>query len=213
MPHRKLLSPAFTSRIETAIAVLGQSVDALTVRNWLENFNEQDWDVALRVLERIKFFSLDDTIKAYNEYLEEILQAVPADKTIFLLASSEYGKSGSAMIYLVKNTPVYVKHDTRFQILEHGSKLKKQGVQDGDSLILVDDFVGTGESCLTYYNHYIIKQVARDGLKVRFGILCVAYLTEAKKMLREKIKPLKMFGSPYLKAFVPRRSPSVIHPT
>lgn len=208
MDKRRFISEDQQRRIETIVKTLKGSVHPIQIRNWLENFYQYDWDKALRVLERLKYFSLKEVIAEYDNSIKKLIQIAPSEKKIFVSASSEYGKSGPAMIYLFKKAPSFSVNEGRIKIVSHIRKLKQQGFKDGDILVLVDDFIGSGGSWSDFYRDYLSKQVIKDKTIINLVFICVAYIQDSVDTLTEEIPlNIKILGTPLPKAFATRGSP------
>jgi hypothetical protein len=204
---KALISDELYSRIENIVTLLKDSAKPIHIVNWLQNFYRYDWDRALTVIEAIRYFSLNDVIQGYDTQLSNLLAAAPADRGIYFVSTSEYGKSGPAMIYLLKKTPTFRRHEDRLNILTHSSKLKRQKFKDGDILILLDDFIGSGHSWIRHYNMYLSKQI-HNGLRMNIVFMCIAYINDVKEFFKREIPVnVKIFGTPFPKAFGAKGSP------
>jgi hypothetical protein len=200
-PKKRLIGEEYAARIAAICLRLRESINEIQIINWLENFQEDEWDMALTVLESLKYFTIADIIYEFDENLKRILVEIPADEKLYLHGLGEFGKSGSSLIYYVKETPTFKKNEGRFKILSHIKKLKQQGLKQHGYLLLVDDIIGSGKSLTTYFNHNIKQQLVKENLKINTIVLCLAYMQDSVTTLIEAIKPLKIYGTSYKKAF------------
>lgn len=198
---KRIISNEYSERISSICLRLRNSVTAIQVLNWLENFKEGEWDFALTVLENLKYFTIAEIIYDFDESLKRILAATPKDEKLYLHGLGEFGKSGSSLIYYIKQTPTFKSNEDRFKILSHITKIKQQGVGPNRYLILIDDIIGSGKSVTTYFNHNIKQQLLKSNYTINTIVLCLAYMQDSIKLLNENIDNLKIYGTGYKKAF------------
>lgn len=201
MGQIRFIDEIISGRIESIRSSLQESIHSIQIINWLKNFEDEEWDSALTVLENLKYYSTNQVIYEFDEGLKRILKASPVDKTIFLVGLGDYGKSGSSLIYFIKKTPTFCSNEKRFKVLRHVTKLKQQNVNNDAVLVLVDDIVGSGKSLDTYYSHNIKHQILKDKIQIKIVVLCVAYMRDSVAYLKGKIQEIEIFGTEYLRAF------------
>ena len=201
LTNQIIISPEQESQIDEICKQLQSSVTAIQVRNWLENFTQDEVPIALKLIEKVKYFTIDEMITEYNHSLNFLLQHTPADEKIFIHALGNYGKSGTAMVYLLKKCPAYSKHEDRFRIISHPNKLKSQGLKQGSTLALLDDITGSGESLVTYYNAEIKYQLTKEGFTIRPVVLSIAYMKRAEEYVSAKLPEVMFLGTKHIEAF------------
>lgn len=187
------------ARINKICLKLENSITQLDVINWLGNFEEEDWDNALTISERIKYFNTPAILNELDTFLAKILNLYP-DKTIYVSFLGEFGKSGSHLIYYFKKSPTYKNNDLKFKILQHLRKIHTK-IKNDDVLLLIDDFIGTGESVTKFFNHEIKQQLLSKKLNITTIFLCIAYMEDAKKKIEQNVSNYEIIGTPYRKAF------------
>lgn len=193
-------------RINNICLKLGNSKQQLDIINWLANFEKHEWEEALKVSEKIKYFSHEEIISELNDFLEKILIKYP-EKIIYLSFLGEFGKSGSHLMYYIKKTPCFKLNEKYIKILD-GLKTLRSKVREDDILLLIDDIIGTGESTVTFYN-YVVKQQLRKNrsvININVILLCIAYMSDSIKLIAKNIKKFEIYGTPYQKAFVSSNS-------
>lgn len=200
-PYQPYINDENSERITSICLRLKNSVSQIQVINWLKNFKEEEWDMALKVLESLKYFTINDIIYEFDASLKKIISDAPENSFFFLHGLGEFGKSGSSLIYYIQKTPTYIDNKDRFKTLSHVNKLKNQGVNSNNYLILIDDIIGTGESLVTYFNHNIKQQLKKSNDTLNVIILCLAYMQEASEYINDEINNLKVYGTGYKKAF------------
>ena len=170
-------------------------ITPLKVVNWLDNFDKADWGKALITLNAFEYFTSKDIIREFDNYLLEIYEARSNDNSFYTLPVGEVGKSGLAMIYYLKKTNSFVNN--KIEILGQ-TELDKIGRDD--NLILVDDFSGSGDTILTFYNS--IKDKIPQTTNV--AVVTIAHLNKAKLLLARN--NLNIYGNFRLPAFSKRGS-------
>lgn len=188
--NKRLISNEYSDRINSICLRLRNSVTGIQVLNWLENFKEEEWNLAFA-----------EIIYDFDESLKKILADATTAEKLYLHGLGEFGKSGSSLIYYIKKTPTFKENEYRFKILSHIKKIKQQGLRANSNLILIDDIIGSGKSLTTYFNHNIKQQLLKEKFNININILCLAYMQDSVKLLKENIENLKIYGTGYKKAF------------
>lgn len=222
-----LISENQKLRIEGAIKRnLLNSISTYEVINWLNNFQENELDLALEVLENIEYYTTAKTLKIFNEKLKDIFSNY-SQKHVIFLAIGDFAKSGTTMLYFLKKTPSF--RDKRYKriksvvqsMYELPRLLEKEAINKDDFLlILIDDFIGTGNSTLTFLEgdekneglfHYLISQ----SILPSFAILSIIINTTGKDRLNHKYPHIfisaekrdKVFSPPSVFGYRPRMLP------
>ena len=170
-------------------------ITPLKVIRWLENFDKVDWTKALIVLNSFEYFSTQDIIKEFDNSLHEFNEEKNNSSPVYALPVGKAGKSGLAMIYYLKKTNFVVENKIRIIDNSDISQIKV-----GDNIVLVDDFSGSGETILDYYN--LIK--GNLPTPVIISAVTIAYLYRAKLLLEKN--GIKIFGNSRQSAFANRGS-------
>jgi len=178
---------AICDRFENALS-------QLDIVLWLENFDKSDWKKALIVLNSFEYYSTKDIVREFDIGLKSIISEIGKEKKVFLVPIGNTGKSGMAMIYYLKKT---LLKNTKIKIIEDNDFSQ---VDENSNLILVDDFSGTGNTVITYYNN--IKH--KFSPEVIPYVLTIAFMEKAQTNLKEI--NLKIFGNKRNSVFLPRGS-------
>jgi len=165
---------------------------------WLENFDKDDWEKALTVLNAFEYYSTKDLINAFNYGLKEIIEELEPKEKVVVVPIGDVGKSGLAMLYYLKKTPAFNDeriNDKRIRIIKNYKELKKY-----KKIIIVDDYSGSGGTILKYY-----KRI-KPNLPKNHSILAltVAYMDKARKVLNKE--NIKIYGNCLIPAFAKRGS-------
>ncbi len=167
----------------------------LKVVNWLQNFDKPDWKKALIVLNALEYFTTNDIIKEFDTYLSICLKDIDNKNPIYVLPVGIAGKSGLAMIYYMRKTAVFI--DNKITIISTNSLLQ---LNEGDNLILVDDFSGSGETITNFIN--IIQGELPKSLAI--SVVTIAYLKKARLHLEKQ--NIQIYGNERFSAFQKRGS-------
>lgn len=171
-----------------------EQVSEADILGWLYNFEEQDWELALSLLNQVTFYSEHRMSKILEAGLKIIVSDQPQDK-ILICPIGGIGKSGGVMAYMVK------------KLLGRFSKVIWDFYYEGTAkicephkVILLDDFVGTGGSALKLYEE--LKGEMPTGCN--YYCLCVACMERGAKRLAEE--GLCVIGDRHRPAFAYRQS-------
>lgn len=171
-----------------------EQVSEADILNWLYNFEEQDWDVALTLLNQVTFYSEHRMSSILEANLKRILESSPHDKTL-ICPIGGIGKSGGVMAYMVK------KLMGRFGKVKWDFYDEHTAIKDKPyNVVLLDDFVGTGSSAMNLYKE--LKDKMPDGSK--YYCLSVACMERGTKRLEEN--GIEVFGEKHKPAFSYRQS-------
>ncbi|MBL7921660.1 MAG: hypothetical protein JNJ40_15205 [Bacteroidia bacterium] len=183
-------------QVESISKRLKGSVSSIDIINWLGNFHEKDHLKALIVLSKLEYISEHELVELLNERLENIITSTPADHNFIIHPSGEYGKSGTLMIYYLKKTPCYVTNADRIQFYEtykfFKNEKKQFRIKPKSVLIILDDFLGSGYSLLSYYKTYVAPQVLAIPNIVKQYVLSIFHLRRAESLFK------KTYGSKLL---------------
>ena len=213
------------SRIENLVSGrLENSVSIMEVINWLENFSDNEVDMALDIVERLEFFSVPRTIATYSGNLLRIFRHFK-EKDVVFLAIGEFAKSGTAMSYFIKQTPAFKNRTFKKRKFFASSMSQLATLVDNESidpacflLILIDDFVGSGKSTVDYYQGNENTLGLRDYLEENkldpaLALLSLVILDEGLAFVRSEIRWIYVAAEKRSKVFSRRGSVFGYRPT
>lgn len=183
--------------IEAACVRFNNVISPLDIVAWLDNFDKSDWKKALIVLNNFEFFTTNDIIREFEYGLNLILKEFHSPRNIYLIPLGRVGKSGTAMIYYLKKAPTYSSHRNVMKIIENSNFC---AFSDNCNIVMVDDFAGTGDSIIGYYNE--IK--SHLPLKHNLYALTIAYTEKAKHNLNKE--NIRLIGCEKISVFSSRGS-------
>lgn len=156
------------------------------ILNWLFNFERKDRRDALDILSFVKSYDNNEIIEGYDYCLRKVIGKLSGDTKIVVLPLGDYGKSGTAMVYYMRKTECYKENENKFLFVSNSKQLKAYRNKDV-ALVLIDDFFGSGESAITFFNHAIEPQVSRFSTYPSIYLASLATQSSAKKKLESEI--------------------------
>ena len=183
--------------IEAVCGRFNHAITQLDIVAWLENFDKADWKKALIVLNNFEFFSTNDIIKELNDGLLHIRGQISTEYKIYTIPLGKIGKSGSAMMYYLKKTPCYKNKRNKIEIIENK---EFSALPDNCNIVIVDDFAGTGNSIMEFYNN-IKSNLPKNHVVYA---LTIAFMRKAKNNLAKH--KLQIVGNERISSFAVRGS-------
>ena len=183
-------TPIDTKRLQSWISDFGAYRHAVTrasIEDWLDQFKKRDHDLAARVLDAVEFYGNDRIGVAFRKSL----QAIPGwDKRPsarqgrwrFVAYSASSGESGGSMLYQFRLAN-RLDGKTHNQMFIYPSQLVLQRLGPDDTVVLVDDFVGTGDQVCEAWNESFAELVAGAG---RVYLVVIGAVTGARRRVREE---------------------------
>ena len=180
--------------IEAICVRCNNAISPIDVVAWLENFDEIDRKKALIVLNYFEYFSTNDIIKEFNHGLVEVASKYNNKAKIYLLPLGKTGKSGAAMMYYLKKA---YNPNGKIRIIDNN---EITDIVENSVIIIVDDFAGTGNSIVKFYEEI------KDKLPVDCSAcaLTIAYSGQAKGYLRNN--GICIVGNERMQCFAKRGS-------
>lgn len=136
-----------------------------TINSWLENFEDEDQDLAARILDVVEFYGQSQIYAAYRQTLAALngwnkSSVKRSGKWRFAAMSGSAGESGDAMLYQFRvangldakrfNELFVSRSDLFRQPMLPDGDLQKLGRDD--TVVLLDDFSGTGTQVCDAWN-------------------------------------------------------------
>ena len=146
-------------RWATDFSAYRHSIGDERIREWIQQFDAEDQDVAARVLDCVDFFSHDQIAAAFRSVLAgmdgwNLDPQKRRGQWRFIPYSASAGESGDSMMHKFRhaNNLAGRKYDNLFI---YRSDILREGLGREDTVVLVDDFVGTGDqACDSWSKQY-----------------------------------------------------------
>lgn len=173
-------------------------VSPMDILKWLNNFKKEENQIALDFLNRFTIYTSNEIEEIFHESLNQIIRELGNDKKALIHPIGKFGKSGSMMSYLIKKTNSFKCNDEKL-ILTADYNLFDDLCESHSTLILIDDFVGTGKSILDYLNDFIKERIE---LFEKVYLICIAGMDFGIKNISPKFDNIFIPKSnTYKKAF------------
>ncbi len=129
-------------------------VSPMDILKWLDNFEKEEVPLAIEFLENFRVFTSDEIEEVFHKRLNNVLKETPQIEKVAVHPIGVFGKSGSMMAYLLRKTDAYRNNPNRIKLCASINEL--EGLSDEyKTLVVIDDFVGSGKSVLDYFNDSI----------------------------------------------------------
>lgn len=158
MPANKAHNFDFTDKalrnIDYLLPKLKFSVMPSKIVRWLENFDEDDLKYAYDFLQVFEYINFTEFQYRIEDQLKSILKDIDDKDKIVVVPFGKFGKSATLVTYPLTHTDTYKYLDDKGRIfLTNDLNSFKKKV---NCIILLDDFIGTGE---TFCNDYIDSKI------------------------------------------------------
>jgi hypothetical protein len=134
-----------------------ESISAVTLESWLNQFSGNDRDLAARLLDAVAYVTSGEIRASYRNLLDSLKgwhrqKASRTGNWFFVPFSVGAGESGDAMTHVFRMAN---SMSNRFFTQEfiHPSELLEKMPGPDDTVVLIDDFAGTGnQACRAWKN-------------------------------------------------------------
>lgn len=162
-------------------------VSEQTITDWVGQFSAAHRDVAARLLDVVDFYSMDRISGAFKTALAalpgwHITKAQRQGKWRFAGLSRSAGESGDAMMhrFRVANGLDGKKFN---ELFIHPSQILLEKLGPDDTLVFIDDFVGTGNSVCKAWEESFAELVSDVG---KVFLVVVAAIDEGRKRVSDE---------------------------
>jgi len=130
---------------------LKKVVSQLDILKWLHNFPKSEHKFALDILQNLTVYTTDDIENILNDSFSDLINSIPATNQIIVIPLGKFGKSGSMVSYFFQKTNV-----SRNKRIHLKSSLDNiEDISKPYSFVIIDDFIGTGSSFVSFFNEKI----------------------------------------------------------
>ncbi len=205
-------------------------LDLYDVYRWLDNFSDDEQELAVSVFEKLEYYREEDLLGIIESNLNSALYDAWIEKhkslRLHFIPLGKAGKSGHAILYLVKNLLKNQKPNYTKQILfySHPKDIDSNGLSDKDVVIFIDDIIGSGDTFIsavsptitiekkdgnkvTKPNEWTIGHIVKDGVPFQNVLLSCFLMDKGKNRLKKMYPFLKLYGEERWQAFEKSRSP------
>lgn len=183
-------------------AAYRHAVTKASIESWLDQFQQKHQDIAARVLDAVEFFGADQIAAA----LRKALKAIPGwdiapmkrqGQWRFVAYSGSAGESGDTMLHQFRLANGLDGKRFR-ELFIHRSEIVLQKLGVEDTLVFLDDFVGTGNQVCESWTETFAEVTAGVG---RVFLVVVAAVQGARKWIEDEtdlvLRPCLELGESY----------------
>lgn len=202
-------SKEFEKRIEDIVSVrFYNQITPYDVIRWLFNFEDEDVELAVHLLEHVIFLR-DDDVK--GRLYEQILK-LPKDRTKHIVPLGKPGKSGAAISYwihgLMKRNDLQSMnfHSSVEAFISYRNSVAWETLND--VVVYVDDFIGSGGSVVTALSleeKIVRPEVLSDASSGRLYVVAAIVMDNGYSKIIQDISGAVILGDSYCKGFDPRK--------
>lgn len=203
------LSKEIEKRIEDIVSVrFYNQITPYDVIRWLFNFEDEDVELAVQLLEHVIFLR-DDDVKGR---LYEQISKLPKDKTKHIVPLGKPGKSGAAISYWIHGL---MKRNELREMAFHSSiedfisyRNSQEWKTQKDIVVYVDDFIGSGGSVVTALSleeKIVRPEVLSDASSGRLYVIAAIVMDNGYSKISQDISGAIILGDLHCKGFDPHK--------
>ena len=203
------LSKEIEKRIEDIVSNrFYNQITPYDVIRWLFNFDDEDVELAVQLLEYVVFLR-DDDVKGR---LYDQIMKLPKDKKKHIVPLGKPGKSGAAISYWIhglmkrsdsKNT---IFHSSVEAFISYRNSVAWETLND--VVVYVDDFIGSGGSvveALSLEKKRVRPEVLSDACSGRLYFVAAIVMDNGYSWITQDISGAVILGDLYCKGFNPHK--------
>lgn len=189
MAHEFKLSIQTLSKIDLLLPRLKHSVFPTKIIRWLENFEEDEVDLAIDLLSVYEYIPFNEFMFRLNDLLFEILKGIPVDEKIIIFPYGKVGKSGTLVTYPLKNTDAFKKRQDDILMTHDYENIINP--HEYNHFVFLDDFIGSGQTfCTEYSRPDYVKKWIEDNKIENVYLLSTIIMAEGKKYIEDRFSTL-----------------------
>lgn len=204
------LSKEIEKRIENIVSVrFYNQITPYDVIRWLFNFDDEDVELAVQLLEHVVFLR-DDDVKGR---LYEQVMKLPKDRTKHIVPLGKPGKSGAAISYwihgLMKRNDLQSMnfHSSVEAFISYRNSVAWETLND--VVVYVDDFIGSGGSvvdALSLDKKRVRPEVLSDACSGRLNVVAAIVMDNGYSKITKDISGAVILGDSQCKGFDPHKN-------
>lgn len=206
MAHEFKLSIQTLSKIDLLLPRLKHSVFPTKIIRWLENFDEDEVDLAIDLLSVYEYIPFNEFMFRLNDLLFEILKGIPAEEKVIIFPYGKVGKSGTLVTYPLKNTDAFKRRQNDILLTHDYENIINP--HEYNHFVFLDDFIGSGQTFCTEYSKvdYIKNWIENNNIENVY-LLSTIIMAEGKKYIQDRFSTIKIVSEERSKIFDKSLSP------
>lgn len=206
MAHTFKLSIQTLSKIDLLLPRLKHSVFPTKIIRWLENFEEDEVDLAIDLLSVYEYIPFNEFMFRLNDLLFEVLKTIPTGEKIIIFPYGKVGKSGTLVTYPLKNTDAFKKRQDDILLTHDYENIKNP--EEYKHFVFLDDFIGSGQTfCTEYSKMDNVRKWIEDNKIDSVYLLATIIMAEGKKYIQDRFSTVKIIAEERNKIFDKALSP------
>lgn len=193
------------NKVESVLTRLCYSVQPSKVINWLENFEEEDQEHALKLLKFFEYVGFEEFISRLDYQMKAIIKEIPEEEKFIVYPFGLFGKSGTLTTYPLNKTKYFKGKNKRGLITNDIAKFRDN--EEYKHIIFLDDFIGSGNSFLKEYEANDIQHLLKSREWNKQFLLAAVIMEEGRKNIEEKYSYIKIYAELRYKLFDEQNSP------
>ena len=203
------LSNEIEKRIEDIVSVrFYNQITPYDVIRWLFNFDDEDVELAVQLLEHVVFLRDDD---AKGRLYEQVMK-LPKDRKKHIVPLGKPGKSGAAISYwihgLMKRNDLQSMnfHSSVEAFISYRNSVAWKTLND--VVVYVDDFIGSGGSvveALSLDKKRVRPEVLSDACSGRLYVVAAIVMDNGYSKITKDISGAVILGDSHCKGFDPHK--------
>jgi hypothetical protein len=206
MAHQFKLSRQTLSKIDLLLPRLKHSVLPTKIIRWLENFDEDEVDLAIDLLSVYEYIPFNEFMFRLNDLLYEIVKEIPVGEKVIIFPYGKVGKSGTLVTYPLKNTDAFKKRENDILLTQDYENIKNP--EEYSHFVFLDDFIGSGQTFCTEYSKVdSVNKWLQDNKIENVYLLSTIIMAEGKKYIKDRFSTVKIVSEERNKIFDKSLSP------
>ena len=136
--------------LDVLSARLKNVVSPLDILKWLSNFEKGETKKAIDFISNMTVYSTFEIEEILNQNFTEVIARLEKGERLIIHPVGKFGKSGSMVAYFFQKTNFFKTHKNRISLLASLDNLQLIP-EIKYTLVLLDDFVGSGKTIETYF--------------------------------------------------------------
>ncbi|GAA4149583.1 hypothetical protein GCM10022217_01700 [Chryseobacterium ginsenosidimutans] len=193
MPHDFEIDKDRLREIEVLLPRLKHSVLPTKVIKWLENFNKNEVKSMLDLLSVFEYISYNEFLARLDDLFAELLLKIPNKKDeILIYPFGKFGKSGIFVTYPIAKTKAFEKRKHYIEISNDVKNLKFSNIKH---IVFLDDFIGTGNTFIDFYNENLdLQNFIIDNKINSLHILACICMKKAEANIKSKLPSIEVIA-------------------
>lgn len=187
--------------IDYLLPKLKFSVMPSKIVRWLENFEEEDLNYAYELLQVFEYINFTEMQYRLEDLLIKIFTDLKNSDKALVIPYGKFGKSGTLVTYPLSHSPFYksLEKEKRITIKKDLAKLN---VEDYDCIILIDDFIGSGETfCKEYSKEGIEKWILNRSKMPKVCVLSTVIMAQGINQIKDAYNYIDIYAQKRSKIF------------